>query len=474
MRRFFGMFFTAAAIITYTNSANAQTWGGTTVPPSDTSVPDYYFYTELIIENNSGIGKETPSIALYIGGNKLPFNYLLVKLPPSSSFNLLTTGDLALTSNSASVRIKTSTMDINSPAYTLKCDGTPRFAAFSRSDKAYNFNLNYTCNSYYNAIKPPKWGYVPYPQAAFISNIRGGVIGIKGNAQSNNKIADLESKYITSNQNWYVLPIGLRSGRYQLENLSSGLCLDILGGSRKQSAPVVQYKCHKSPTQTDSQVWYPITSTGQLANSLTHACLKVDVPGESSINMDKYCEHTISEQWYENNVYSEIYNVQNSTFYTEDSYNGVGSLLSVDTGPSNKIVLSGAAKGAATQLWSAVYDLTDLASSTASILDLGSGKCLDLDHGSTSTGTGIVQFECHANIPINRLSPPFDSQKWLFLKTEDRQNNWHVRVVSAASIGYKSTLKCLQFNSGAKTNIQLTIAPCELSHLQYWYFDTVN
>src|SRR2546429_4808548 len=70
-----------------------------------------------------------------------------------------------------------------------------------------------------------------------------------GSNTSGARVQQYKCKVPDGNQAWYLEALG--TGRYNIENVQSGQCLDVTGGSTAAGAPTQQSYC----TGTESQEW---------------------------------------------------------------------------------------------------------------------------------------------------------------------------------------------------------------------------
>lgn len=211
-----------------------------------------------------------------------------------------------------------------------------------------------------------------------------------------------------SNQSWTLNDTG--SGEYQLIAENSGKCLDVPSGSTANGVVLQQWDCDPG----DKQLWrLQPQSDGyyRIVSVATGKC--VDVAGA---NTGDYAD---VHQWDCHNGGNQRWSLQVPGVTTTVVAKHSGKCLDVVGGPE------ATGNGVKIDQWSCtgqpdqIWQVKDMGNGQYQLIANNSGKCLDLDDGSTANGVQLQQWDC----------APGDKQLWTFEPQSDGYN----RIVSVAS-----------------------------------------
>lgn len=204
-----------------------------------------------------------------------------------------------------------------------------------------------------------------------------------------------------SNQTFVLKPTGtdfgsVSDGRYRVTAKHSGKCLDVQNSSLSNGVQLEQYSCNNGANQ-QFDITYVGGSRYEIRNVNSGKC--VDLNGSNTANganVQQYdCNRTNAQRW--------------AIAGTTDNDGSVQFKSALDTNKVWDVVLGNLLNGADVQIYTntgvnqqkwfiePVIYTANVAERTYSILNVKSGKCLDVPNSSLTNGTQIQQYTCNGS-----------------------------------------------------------------------------
>ena len=223
-------------------------------------------------------------------------------------------------------------------------------------------------------------------------------------------------------QRWSVETV---RGAYQIVNRGSGKCLEVQGRGNTIGANIAQYRC----TGDDNQLWRVDTArggagTGNIRDDLRNALrgvLPVPITPAAPVTQDvRPAGRTLYTGMIHSRITGKCVDVEGASAadgadVRQWSCNGSNAQLwdVIDLGRNEVAFISNAGNKAMEAIgnvrqgnadvvqnrWMAIptqrWRMEPIQGGFSRIVNVGSGKCLDLAAGGTTDGTNIIQYDCH-------------------------------------------------------------------------------
>ncbi|MDQ1923982.1 RICIN domain-containing protein [Massilia pseudoviolaceinigra] len=233
-------------------------------------------------------------------------------------------------------------------------------------------------------------------------------------------------------QAWFLVPVGDET--YQIVTPTTGKCLDVGGGSRVDGATVNQWQCN---TTLNNQRWrITPTTTGTVEIVARHSGLCLSAPAAGGQLEQRACTRQAEQAW---GLVKQTFTVKN-----------VASNLCLEVGGSSGVDGAKVNQYACGPFNNKEWTLKRRTNDQFSVVNGGSGKCMNAEPGAAGAPPLLAQRSCNAAQP---------TQSW----RADAQGGNQYRLASAHNA------LCAEVPGASKANgVQLTQAACGAATHQRW------